>query len=192
MGELPDKARLLREVTRYRDASARLRPATTQTPGPGQTSVWDFPRPPRVEDVSKRLSVVQAGVTVAETARGKRVVETAGAPVYFFPPEDARRDLLRQTATVTVCEWKGAAIYFDLIVEGGESAEAAFSYPDPFDDLPEGYAELAGWIAFYASRTDACFVGEEQARPQPGGYYAGWVTDDLAGPIKGAPGTEGW
>ncbi|MEL7028993.1 MAG: DUF427 domain-containing protein, partial [Pseudomonadota bacterium] len=162
-------------------------------PKPGQTSVWDFPRPPAVQSVPQPLKVVQAGVTVAETTRGFRIAETAGAPAYYFPPEDVRMDLLRPSGDGTsICEWKGAAAYYDLIVEGGEAAQAAFSYPDPFDDLGQGYDRIAGWIAFYASRTEACFVGDEQVRPQPGGFYAGWVTNELAGPIKGAPGTEGW
>jgi len=188
----PDKAALLKRVLPYRHGGARGRPANAETPGPGQVSVWDFPRPPEVQAVSKRVKVVHAGALVAETDRALKVCETAGAPVYYIPPDDVRLDLLRQTDEWTVCEWKGAAVYFDLIVEGGEREQAAFCYPDPFDDLGQGYERIAGWIAFYASRVDECYVGEEQARPQPGGYYAGWVTDDLAGPIKGAPGTEGW
>ncbi len=191
--DIPSKDYLLRLVRGHRDQWASSpKPATIETPGPGQESVWDFPRPPRLETVAAPLKVVHAGETVAQTARGLRIVETAGAPVYFFPPEDVRLDWMSETGPVTVCEWKGAAIHYTLTVKGRSVTQAAFCYPDPLDDLGEDYARVAGWPAFYPSRVEACFVGEEQVRPQPGGYYAGWVTNALAGPIKGAPGSEGW
>jgi len=161
-------------------------------PGPGQESVWDFPRPPAVEPVAARLRVEFSGRTVAETIRGMRIVETAGAPVYCFPPEDVARGFLVANGKVTVCEWKGAATYFDLVAEGRRSRDAAYTYPDPLDDLGQGYATIAGWIVFYASRVDAAFVNDEKVSPQPGGYYAGWMTRNLVGPVKGDPGSEGW
>jgi uncharacterized protein (DUF427 family) len=120
------------------------------------------------------------------------MVETAGAPVYLFPPDDVRMDLLQANDHVTACEWKGAAVHFDLVMPDLQVRDAAFAYPDPLDDLGQGYGRIAGWIAFYPARVEACFVGDEQVRPQPGGYYAGWVTDAIKGPIKGDPGTEGW
>jgi uncharacterized protein (DUF427 family) len=138
------------------------------------------------------LQVVFAGETIADTTRGQRVVETAGAPVYHFPPQDVATRYLVPNDHVTVCEWKGAATYFDLVVGERRSDDAAYTYPDPLDDLGMGYSAIAGWIVFYAARVDAVFVGDEQASPQPGGYYAGWVTSRLAGPIKGEPGSGGW
>ncbi|MEL6366320.1 MAG: DUF427 domain-containing protein [Pseudomonadota bacterium] len=161
--------------------------------GPGEESVWDFPRPPRVEAVEEALCVEFARETIAETARGLRVVETSGAPVYYFPPSDVMDGVLRTVEGAhSVCEWKGVATYFDLVVGGRVSKKAAFTYPDPLDDLGEGYERLAGLIAFYANRVDAAWVGETRATPQPGGFYAGWVTPRLKGPIKGEPGSEGW
>jgi len=190
---LPDKAALLRRALPARAKwESMARPAAIEPVGPGEESVWDFPRPPAVEDVAAPLRVALGGVTIAETARGKRVTETAGAPVYFFPPADTAVEFLRETGHVTVCEWKGAAIHYALVTGYGIAERAAFAYPDPFDDLGRGYDAIAGWFAFYPSRVSACYLGDEKIRPQPGGYYAGWVAANLRGPIKGAPGSEGW
>lgn len=189
---LPPAEALQKQTTKWRGVG-RGRPRHAAVPGPGQQSVWDFPRPPRLEAVARPLRVIFAGKTIAETHRGLRICETAGAPVYYFPPDDVRAEYLQAAADgISVCEWKGAAVYFDLMVGADRSDKAAFCYPEPFTDLGEGYDAIAGWPAFYASRVDAAFVGDEQVTPQPGGFYAGWVTADLTGPIKGAPGTEGW
>jgi uncharacterized protein (DUF427 family) len=157
-------------------------------PGPGQESVWDYPRPPRVEPVPERLRVVIDGVTVADTTLGQRVVETAGAPVYYFPPDDVRMDLLERGDRTTACEWKGEAIYYHAAGSGRPRANVAWSYPDP----NPGYEAIRDYLAFYAGRVDEAWVGDEQATPQPGGFYGGWVTSKIAGPIKGEPGSEGW
>lgn len=157
-------------------------------PRPGQQSVWDFPRPPRIEAVKKALRVELAGVTVAETIHGLRVVETASPPAYYFPPGDVRTDLLEDSPVRTICEWKGVARYWDVRVEDRLAGEAAWSYPDP----KAGYEPLEGYLAFFARRMDACRVGSERALPQEGEFYGGWITSDLVGPFKGGPGTEAW
>lgn len=164
------------------------RPSWAETPRPGQESVWDYPRPPRIEPVAAELRVAHAGVDLARTVRGARVVETAGAPVYYFPPEDVRMDLLTAAGRGSLCEWKGPARYWSLQLRGTRIADVAWSYPDP---TPE-FEAIAGWLAFYAGKVDEAWVGEQRARPQPGGFYGGWVTPDLAGPIKGVPGSGGW
>ncbi|MHA7872467.1 MAG: DUF427 domain-containing protein [Hyphococcus sp.] len=193
MSALPDKEKLLREVQPYRGNWAP-RPAglTPEPAGPDEESVWDYPRPPEVRPAKARARVVFAGETVADSDKALRIVETAGAPVYYFPPEDVIQAAFRETRQLSVCEWKGAAIYYDLVAGNARAAHAAFAYPDPLDDLGMGYARIAGWYAFYAGRVDACYVGDEKATPQPGGLYAGWVTQDIKGPIKGGPGTEHW
>ncbi len=188
---LPSHQQILSRVTRYRSVRTE-RPLRIEQPGPGQESVWDFPRPPAVQPVDAALRVEWRGITVAETMRGMRIVETAGAPVYYFPPTDVRCDLLSETAHVTICEWKGAALHYDLRDGEVMSRNAAFAYPEPLTDLGQGYEQVAGWLGFYPNKVDAIFVHGERARPQPGGYYAGWVTDALTGPIKGEPGSEGW
>ena len=157
-------------------------------PGPGQESVWDYPRPPRVEPVTERLRVVVDGVTVGDTTRGRRVLETAGAPVYYFPPDDVRLDLFVPSSRETVCEWKGGATYRSLRLGERVIENVAWSYEEP---LP-GFEAIRGHLAFYAAKVDEAWVGEEQATPQPGGFYGGWVTSRIVGPMKGEPGTEGW
>ena len=194
MSGLPDKSELLAEIEKYRTLTRARPPGVKIEPvGPGEESVWDFPRPPEVQEVSQTLRVEFAGERVAETAKGLRVVETSGAPVYYFPPSDVAKELLSPVERKTsLCEWKGVAVYYDVVVGAARAREAAFAYPDPLEDLSMGYDRLAGFIAFYASRMDACFIGETRATPQPGGFYAGWVTPRLKGPIKGEPGSEGW
>ena len=178
----------MEEETAHRRTFPRERPANIEPPAPGQESVWDYPRPPRIEPVPLPLRVEFAGVTVAATVRGLRVCETSGAPAYYFPPEDVKRVFLRPMTHTTRCEWKGAAAYWTLSVRGRESQAAAWCYPAPLD----GYEAIAGWFAFHAERADACYVGDERAVPQPGGYYGGWITSGIVGPFKGDPGTERW
>ena len=180
--------RTTKQEVAYWRTLPRERPANIETPGPGQESVWDYPRPPRIEPVSRLLRVEFAGVIVAETTRGMRVCETSGAPVYYFPPEDVKRVFLRPMSHTTLCEWKGLASYWTLSVRGREAQAAAWCYPSPFD----GYEALTGWFAFHAGRTDACYVDDERVLPQPGGYYGGWITSNIVGPFKGGPGTEHW
>ena len=167
---------------------ARERPEHPVVPGPGQESVWDYPRPPVIEPVAEQLWVEFAGIVVAQTNRGIRVLETSSPPVYYFPPADVRTEFLQAMAHETRCEWKGLATYWTLSVRGLEREAAAWSYREP----DEGYERLRDHLAFYAGRADGCFVGEERVVPQPGDYYGGWVTARIVGPFKGDPGTERW
>ena len=156
---------------------------------PGQESVWDYPRPPRLERVERRLRVVHQGRTVADTGRGWRVLETSHPPNYYFPPEDVDFSLLREVpAHETFCEWKGRARYYDVVIDEVVTPRAAWYYPDP---TPE-FAEIAGAVAFYAGRVDEAWVGDEKASAQPGKFYGGWVTSEIVGPLKGRPGTGHW
>ena len=158
-------------------------------PGPGQESVWDYPRPPRVEPVPERLRVVVDGEILADTTGGMRVLETAGAPVYYFPPEDVRQDRLVESDHRSMCEWKGQAAYHTFVGPNRRRIDqVAWSYAEP----NPGYEAIRGYLAFYAGRVDEAWVGEERATPQPGGFYGGWVTSKIVGPIKGEPGSFGW
>lgn len=195
MAELPDKDWLLSRVGASRASWANApRPENIDPAGPGEESVWDYPRPPEVRDVVGNVQVSHGGRQIADSATALRVVETAGAPVYFISADDVDLSCLRENDYVTVCEWKGAAQHLDLVLPdgGGVVENAAFTYPDPFDDLGCGFSRIAGRIAFYPSRVDACFVNGEQVTPQPGNYYAGWVTAHIRGPIKGVPGSQDW
>jgi uncharacterized protein (DUF427 family) len=170
-------------------AGSRPGPADRVVPGPGQESVWDYPRPPRVEAVPERLRVIVDGEILAETTRGYRVLETAGAPVYYIPPDDVRMDRLTASPHTSVCEWKGVAAYWAYEVPGGRRIDnIAWSYPSP----EPGYEAIRDHLAFYAGRVDEAWVGDERATPQPGRFYGGWVTSRIVGPIKGGPGSFGW
>lgn len=157
-------------------------------PGPGQESVWDYPRPPRAETFEGRIRVVVGDRDIADTARAIRVLETSHPPVYYVPPQDVRMDCLLETGTTSFCEWKGTANYFSIVVGDRVIDRAAWSYPSPTD----GFRSIAGYIAFYAGLVDACYVNGESARPQPGGFYGGWVTSSIVGPFKGEPGSTFW
>ena len=151
-------------------------------------SVWSYPRPPRVEPSSRRVRVVFDGEVVAETTRALRVLETSHPPVYYIPPADVRRECLVPTSRYSLCEFKGRAGYYTLAHGDRRSVEAAWYYPTP----SPGYEQLADHVAFYPGRVDACFLDDERVDPQPGDFYGGWITADIAGPFKGRPGTEGW
>jgi uncharacterized protein (DUF427 family) len=155
---------------------------------PGQESVWDYPRPPHLEDSTKHIRVVFNGVTVADTQRAKRILETSHPPVYYIPPEDARIDLLTPARRTTFCEWKGAASYYTLSVDGKTVDQAAWYYPQP----NEQYVAISDYIAFYPGKMDACYVDGERVTPQPGDFYGGWITSEIVGPFKGDPDTLGW
>ncbi|TNC15233.1 DUF427 domain-containing protein [Methylobacterium terricola] len=156
--------------------------------GPGQESVWDYPRPPRLEPVPERLRVVFDGVTIADTVRGWRVLETSHPPSYYLHPDDIRPGVLVPAGGGSVCEWKGRALYFDVAGPTRRAERVAWAYPRPTN----AFAALAGHVAFYAAPMDGCFVGDARVTPQPGGFYGGWITDRIVGPFKGEPGSMGW
>lgn len=167
----------------------QARPPWADSPAPGQESVWDFPRPAICEPTSAHLVVRYDGVVVAQTRRGFRALETAHPPTYYFPAEDVQQEYLQPRRGTTVCEWKGTARYWDVVGPSGRRANgAAWSYPSPFGD----FEPIAGCFAFYAQDLDECLVDGEVARPQPGGFYAGWITSHYAGPFKGEKGSAGW
>ncbi|MBA2373866.1 MAG: DUF427 domain-containing protein [Chloroflexi bacterium] len=163
-------------------------PTERVIPGPGQESVWDYPRPPRVEPVPERIRVIADGMTVADSTRALRVLETAGAPVYYVPPADVRMDLLERTEHASVCEFKGLATYHTLVLPDRTIPNAAWSYPRP----AAGFEQIRDHLAFYVWRVDEAWVGDELATAQPGRFYGGWVTSRIVGPFKGGPGTAGW
>lgn len=157
-------------------------------PKAGQESVWDYPRPPRLELTNKHLKIVFGGITIAETNRAFRVLETSHPPVYYFPPEDVRLEFLREVDGSSFCEWKGRAGYYSIAANGRQAENAAWFYADP----TAAFADIKNYIAFYASKMDACFVNDEPVQTQAGDFYGGWITSDIVGPFKGGAGTWGW
>ncbi len=157
-------------------------------PAPGQESVWDYPRPPRVEPTSQHVRVVFNGVTIADTHRAQRVLETSHPPTYYIPLEDVKTEYLFPASRTSFCEWKGKAKYYTIKVGDKEAANAAWQYPQ----ANERHASIRDCIAVYPSQMDACYVGDERVQPQAGDFYGGWITSDIVGPFKGGPGTYRW
>ena len=157
-------------------------------PKAGQESVWDYPRPPRLEPTSRRIRAVLRGLTLADSTNAMRVLETSHPPTYYLPPSDVRMDLLVPAAGGSFCEWKGQARYFDAVVDGEIIQRVAWCYSDP----SPSFEAICNHLAFYLPALDDAFVDEERPEAQPGNFYGGWITSDLAGPFKGEPGSMGW
>jgi uncharacterized protein (DUF427 family) len=165
----------------------RKRPGFAVEPTAGQESVWDYPRPPRLVEDARHVEVWHGTQRIADTRRAWRVLETASPPTFYLPVEDVAMDALRAAAGSSFCEWKGLASYFALASGGTPGQVVAWSYPRP----SAAYARLAGCLAFYPGRV-RCLVAGEAVRPQPGGFYGGWITSEIVGPFKGEPGTSHW
>ncbi|THJ65819.1 DUF427 domain-containing protein [Arthrobacter echini] len=157
-------------------------------PGPGQESVWDYPRPPRVERSSARIEVRFGGQLIAATSSAVRVLETSHPPVHYLPIEDFLPGVLKPVDGSTHCEFKGAAAYFDVVAGTARSPRGAWTYPRPV----RGYEDLSTRAAIYPAQMDSCTVDGERVQAQEGGFYGGWITSMIAGPFKGGAGTWGW
>lgn len=155
---------------------------------PGQESVWDYPRPPRLEVSDKHVQVVFNGVVLADSRRASRVLETSHPPVYYIPVEDIQMAHLNVSRGESWCEWKGRATYFDVVVRDMVAKRAAWTYPSP----TLSFRGIKDHVAFYAWAMERCLVDGEVVRPQPGNFYGGWITNDIVGPFKGEPSTWGW
>jgi uncharacterized protein (DUF427 family) len=165
-----------------------MAPPEPITPGPGQESVWDYPRPPRVEESAALIEIELGGTVVARTSRSWRVLETSHPPTYYLPRAAFLPDVLRDAPRTTWCEFKGQATYLDLVHGGRVAPGAAWTYLRP----SAGFEAIAGAVAVMAAMVDRCTVDGETVTPQPGGFYGGWITSAVVGPFKGAPGTTGW
>jgi uncharacterized protein (DUF427 family) len=165
-----------------------MKPNHRITPGPGQESVWDYPRPPRVESEGRRVRVLFNGETIADSTAALRVLETSHPPGIYIPPADVATGFLHQIARSTVCEFKGRASYWDVRVGERVAPAAVWAYLGP---LP-AYHRIAGYLSFYPGRMDACYLDDEQVQAQAGDFYGGWITAEIVGPFKGGAGTMGW
>ncbi|MDP9387657.1 MAG: DUF427 domain-containing protein [Actinomycetota bacterium] len=163
-------------------------PPEPRPPGPGQESVWSYPRPPKVEAVRRQVEVIFGGKTLAVTLAPLRVLETSHPPVYYLPPDAIFPDTLVPSGRTSWCEFKGTATYLTVTMGRDRAVDGAWTYEQP----SPGYEALAGYVAFYPQRMEVCLVDGEVVAPQPGGFYGGWITSDVVGPFKGEPGTEGW
>jgi uncharacterized protein (DUF427 family) len=157
-------------------------------PAPGQESVWNYPRPPRLEPTTKRIQIIFNDVVIADTTQAHRVLETSHPPVYYLPIADIQQQYLVPATNTTFCEWKGRGSYYSLVVGNKTAPNVAWYYPTP----TPAFAAIANAVAFYAAPMDACYVDGERVTPQPGNFYGGWITSDIVGPFKGEPGSWGW
>ena len=169
----------LRKKWKYRGDK---RPPYAITPGPGEESVWDYPRPPRVELTNASVKVLFGSTVVAATSRAARVLETSTPPVYYIPPEDVRRDCLVKSGDSSLCEWKGVAIYLSLSINRRLVENVAWSYPNP----AKGYGTIKDYLGFYPAKL-LCYVDNELVRPQKLPFYGGWLSSNIVGPFKGDP-----
>jgi len=156
--------------------------------GPGQESVWDYPRPAVCQPTDRHIQIIHRGVVLADSRETFRTLETSHPPTYYIPRRDIAMAHLRPNPYRTLCEWKGQAAYFDIVIDGAAIAAGAWSYPAP----TASFAAIAGHLAFYPEPFDQCLVDGEQITPQPGGFYGGWISRHEAGPFKGIPGSRFW
>ena len=166
--------------------TGQQRPSFAIAPDPGQESVWDYPRPPDIRADSREVVVTAGGREIARSESAARVCETASPPTFYLPPADITPDTLVPVGGQSYCEWKGAASYFAL-ADDPAGMPVAWCYADP----SPAFTSLRNWLCFYPDRVE-CFVAGERVRPQTGGFYGGWVTDEIVGPWKGEPGSGGW
>jgi uncharacterized protein (DUF427 family) len=181
---LPDWVIGARAKWRYR---GQQRPPFAAVPETGQESVWDYPRPPRLSQDEREVVVRLGEAEIARTLRSVRVLETASPPTFYIPPGDLRAEYLQAEPGGSLCEWKGQAVYWTVTVCGRRLERVAWSYPDPF---PE-FEAIRGYVSFYPAHLE-CFVAGIRVLPQPGNFYGGWVTPEIAGPFKGEPGSGLW
>ena len=153
-----------------------------------EENVLDYPRPATCERTPHRIRVVYGGETIVDTTEAWRVLETYHPPTYYVPREAVRPGVLQPNGRTSLCEWKGRANYFDALLGDRRNANVAWCYPNP----TEHFEPIRNYLAFYDEPMDACYVDDERVRAQPGNFYGGWVTANLVGPIKGAPGTTHW
>ena len=156
--------------------------------GSGQESVWNYPRPAIAERSHRHVVIEHRGRVIADSRACVRTLETSHPPTWYIPPTDILMGALRPSSRRSFCEWKGTAAYYDLEIDGDRLSDVAWSYPAP----TPAFSMLRDHIAFYAGPLDACLVDGERVTPQPGGFYGGWITSDIAGPFKGVPGSRGW
>ena len=163
------------------------RPDFAKEPGPGEESVWDYPRPPELVNDSRIVEVKWLNQRIAKTTTSVRVLETASPPTFYLPPDDVKTGLLEKAPGSSYCEWKGRATYWNISVDGNTLEKAAWSYENP----TSGFKVIAGYFSFYPGKLE-CYVDNIRVKPQPGGFYGGWMTPEITGPVKGESGTGGW
>lgn len=177
MDKIPNWAKSRQSEWEYH---GQKRPKFALKPGKGQESVWDYPRPPKLDPDDREVLVIFANKIIARTTNAIRVLETASPPTFYIPKEDLNMSFIEKTIGESKCEWKGEAIYWNIVVDDEKAERAAWSYPKPFKD----YNAIKSYLCFYPSKVH-CYVEGEHVKPQPGEFYGGWITREIVGPVKG-------
>lgn len=177
MAKVPEFIQRSRDRWEYR---GQKRPSFAIPPLEGQESVWDYPRPPELKSDNRPILVASNGVLIAQTTNAIRILETASPPTVYIPQEDIRMEFLKKASGSSLCEWKGIATYWDVILPSQTFTKVGWSYTDPYEE----FTEIAGYLSFYPSILE-CSIAGEKVLPQPGGFYGGWVTAEIVGPVKG-------
>ena len=155
---------------------------------PGQESVWDYPRPAVAEPTDRRIQIIHRGTQLADSRAAWRTLETSHPPTYYIPASDVAMDHLVPNPRKSLCEWKGQARYFDIVIGTDRIEAGAWCYPAP----TPAFSGIKDFIAFYPDPLDQCMVDGEQITPQPGQFYGGWISQYEAGPFKGGEGSRLW
>ena len=184
MSNDPSWLQTARDAWEWRGTS---RPDFAESPGPGQVSVWDFPRPPRLVPDQREVVVRWGDIEVARTKCAVMALETAHPPTFYLPWQDVAQHLFQSAGGSSFCEWKGPAQYWSLVDGPRSLVKVAWCYPSPLS----GAEMIQDCVALYANALH-CTVGGELVTPQPGGFYGGWITPELVGPFKGMPGSSHW
>lgn len=156
------------------------RPDFAHKPKEGQESVWDYPRPPKLVTDEREILIIFANKIIGRSMNAIRLLETASPPTFYIPKTDLNMDYLKKTTGESRCEWKGDAIYWNIEVDGEIAERAAWSYPQPKSE----FSKIKGYLCFYPAKA-FCYVNGEHVKPQPGGFYGGWITKEIVGPVKG-------
>ncbi len=184
MSDISDQILKARSKWQY---TGKYRPEFALAPSKGQESVWDYPRPPKIDPDRRHILVKYNDLIIVDTQKSVRILETASPPVFYISPSDVNFDYLIDTAGSSICEWKGKAQYWSLDESEVSIQNVGWSYPNSFKE----FKSIKDYISFYPALLD-CYVDGEKVKPQPGGFYGGWVTSELVGPFKGEPGTGWW
>jgi len=150
--------------------------------------VWDYPRPPALQACTRRVRIELGGRVIADSVDALRILETSHPPTIYVPPADIDATCFEPARGSSYCEWKGIASYLDVVAGERRERAAGWTYRDPV----AAYAQLRDHVAVYPGRMDACWLDDERVQAQEGDLYGGWITADVVGPFKGAPGTRAW
>lgn len=184
MSDIGEQIKRARSKWQY---TGKFRPDFAEYPLENQESVWDYPRPPKIDPDNRRVLVKYNDLVIVDTHKSVRILETASPPVFYFSPSDVNFDYLKEVRGSSICEWKGSAKYWSLNIDGYTIDNVGWSYPEPYEE----FESIKDYISFYPAKLD-CYVEGEKVISQPGGFYGGWVTSELVGPFKGETGTGWW